>query len=437
MAGVVKAKYDPRIAWSSQVFGMFQLDRSLIGGADVLAASSWSQTFQAPYDSLLANGLKVEDFQTNRGRADDLSAVQAGTAGLTVLDYTGILNPKNSASPLYGLTVAGQTAVRPNRPGRITMTYAGVTYPVFYGFVRTVEYDPGIRIGVAKIEMDDLFGWLDTPRDQGDGGAPLPIISRMNNTTTGAAIKAILASIGWTDESMMLLDAGDNIPYFQAYGDATPLQLIADLVQANGGIFYIDAAGRAVFEDRNTKWLRASYATVANVMQAVTPGTSRDQIVNTWNMTRRYELTPGDPSTLTDSIVQQSTDLASRNEFGVKAQDFSSIYFPSDTFALNAGQWRLQRTKDPLSPIWSMSMDNRENVQMLALAQAELNRRLTVQAATGGGTTGDYFIEQIQHNVSRSDGSHKCSLVLSERVPSWAPFIVGTDTVGGVSGLGF
>lgn len=437
MAGVVKAKYDPRIAWSSQVFGMFQLDRSTIGGADVLAASSWSQTFQGQYDSLLANSLRTDDFEVTRGRADDLSSVQAGVAGLTVIDPTGILNPKNSASPLYGLTVAGQTAVRPNRPGRITMTYGGIVYPVYYGFVRTVEYDPGIRIGLAKIEMDDLFGWLDTPRDQEDGGAPLPIIARMNNTTTGAAIKAILASIGWTDESMMLLDAGDSIPYFEAVGDQTPLQLIADLVQANGGIFYIDAIGRAVFEDRNTKWFRTSYATIANTMQAVTPGTSRDAIVNTWNMTRMYETVPGDPSTLTASIVQQATDAASRTEFGVRAQDFSSKYFPSDTFALNAGQWRLMRTKDPLSPIWSMGIDNRDNTQMLALAQAELNKRMTVQALSGGGTSGDYFIEQIHHAVSRHDGSHKCNLVLSERIPSMAPFVVGTDTVGGVAGLGF
>lgn len=434
--GSVQASYSVQIAWSTTIFGMFQLDRSILGGPDVLAASSFSQTFGGPYDDLSSNGLRVEEFTTTRGKADDLSQVSAGSGALTVLDYAGLLNPTNTSSPLYGLNVTGQSAARPNRPCRIAMTYNGIVYPIFYGFVRTLEYDPGVRIGQAKIELIDLFGWLGTPRDDGSGASALPIVPRVYSCTTGQAVGLILDAIGWTDAALRQLDTGDTLTYFEANGDQTPLQLISDLVAANGGIFYIDAAGRAVFEDRNTRWFRTAYATIANEMQAITPGTSSDDVTNVWTGTRQYETTPGDPTTLTDSTPQVASDTTSSNEFGVLSNSLTSKYWPTDDFALQAMQWRLLQTKDPVSPLWQLQIDSRDDTQMMALAQAELYKRIFVSEARTG-TSGDYFVEQIGHDFSRAERTHKCSMILSQRRLTLVPFVIGTDTLGGASTIGF
>jgi hypothetical protein len=318
------------------------------------------------------------------------------------------------------------------------MTYNGVVYPVFYGFVRTVEYDPGIKVGQAKIELVDLFSWLDTPRLDDQGGAPLPVIPRVMNVTTGQAIGLILDSVGWIDASMRSLDAGDTLPYFEALGDQTPLQLISDLVTANGGTFYIDASGRAVFEDRNTRWFREAYASIVNTMQAITPSTSSDNITNIWNGSRVYEVMDdetGDISTATGP-VQTAQDPASRREYGDLSQDIQSKYWPDDTFVEGAMEWRLLQTRDPVSPIWNLGLDNRDDVQMLAICEAELLRRIHVSEARTG-TNGDYFLEQIAHQASRADRSHRCSMILSERKAAMQPFRLDVDTIGGTSIIGF
>lgn len=427
-AAALRAAYSIQIGWEQYATDIFILDHSLISGTDMIAASSWSQTFSGPHDDVTAD---TDSFTVTRGKSDDLAQVQAGTGTLTLRDPDGRYNPANPAGPLYG-------SLRPQRPCRILATYGGTAYPLFYGFVRSLEYQEGPRFGQAHVELNDFFVWLDTPRSDGSGGVALPVIARMNNTTTGAAIGAILDYLNWTDTSLRSLDTGDPIPYFEAYGDKTPLQLISDLLAANGGIFYIDGMGRAVFEDRNTRWLRNSYATLNQAAEAISPGTQLDRVQNRQFAARQFETTPGDPTTVTTGTVQQADDGPSEAEFGVRAGDtVESIYFPNDGFALGMAQWRLNKTKNPDLPMYGMDVDNRDDINFRAALQAELERTITAPM-TKYGDTGEFFIEQITHSVSRRDRRHQTTMLLSRRAQGDKPFVVSTDVVdSSVATIGF
>ena len=70
----------------------------------------------------------VEAFLTKRGRQHELQRFEAGTAQLTLNNQDGRFSQWNTGSPYAGDLV-------PSTPIRITATWGGTTYPVFYGFV--------------------------------------------------------------------------------------------------------------------------------------------------------------------------------------------------------------------------------------------------------------------------------------------------------------
>ena len=66
----------------------------------------------------------------------------------------------------------------------------------------------------------------------------------------------ILDSVGWTDVAMRDLAMGDDLAEWpadehEADGSRTALELISELLEVELGIFYIDAAGVAVYKDRH------------------------------------------------------------------------------------------------------------------------------------------------------------------------------------------
>ncbi len=61
-------------------------------------------------------------------RAYELDQFQTGTCNLSLLNWDGAFTPLNSASPFY-------PNVTPYRPVRVLASYAGVTYPIWQGYV--------------------------------------------------------------------------------------------------------------------------------------------------------------------------------------------------------------------------------------------------------------------------------------------------------------
>ena len=74
----------------------------------------------------------VDSVTTKRGRSATADEFQTGTMTLRIVDQLGNFNPQNPASPYY-------TYLTPMKKVLISATYAGVTYPLFSGFITSLS----------------------------------------------------------------------------------------------------------------------------------------------------------------------------------------------------------------------------------------------------------------------------------------------------------
>src|SRR5690349_12074071 len=69
----------------------------------------------------------VESWSTNRGRADEQSQMQAGTATVSLQNTDGRFDPDNGSSPY-------SPNLLPGVPIRISTTFSATKYYLFWGF---------------------------------------------------------------------------------------------------------------------------------------------------------------------------------------------------------------------------------------------------------------------------------------------------------------
>ena len=83
-----------------------------------------------PYGTLVWTDVtnKVDALSCSRGRNYELGKTEAGTATITLRNLDGRFDPSNTTSPYYPY-------VLPYRPIRISATYLGTTYRLWYGFI--------------------------------------------------------------------------------------------------------------------------------------------------------------------------------------------------------------------------------------------------------------------------------------------------------------
>jgi hypothetical protein len=434
------ASYKVEVAWSKNVPGVAVLDLSTLGGTDLLGGGGAYvlEQFGGPYDDITRrsdNGVRVDSISYTFGRSDDLTEMQALSATITGRDPNGMMNSHNAASPLnIGNLVNGSLAAL--RPVRVTATFQGVTYPILLGFLRTLDFEPQGRTGTFTMEVTDLFAWLETPRKDQPTSGLQPVIPYTTGITTGAAIGMVLDYIGWTDPNLRRLQPGDTLPFFEATGGRSGLQIIQDLVQASLGLFYIDSAGVAVYADRNSRFTGAVRGAFVKTMNAVGSGIALDTIKNKWGVTKQTRTGPGQ---FTDGPPQVSEDFLSERQYGERGDTFASPYLASDTIAQQYSAALLAATKDPINPLWQLSVENRDSSLLTQMLALDLLDRVSVTEAETN-TQGIFFIEQISGSITPGH-KHQVSYVLSDRSAVAAatlnPFILGTDTLDGAKVLAF
>lgn len=425
---VWRAAYSVHVAWARELAGWFLLDTSDLDENDTLSpALLLVPPFDGRWDDLTRfDGdwpVHVQDLSWQRGRTQTLDSVQTGSATVTVIDRNGLLNPSNEASPLYRTT---------SRPGwflRIRAQLQGEAWQdQFLGFVRALDYQPSPRGGVATIEADDLLARLD--RDQ-------PVIGTTTMTTTGAAIGKVLDHLGWTDPDYRDLATGDAITAFSVPADTedTGLSVIGELLATELGLFYIAKDGAAVFEERiERSRKRDPDWTIAGGMRAVGPGTDLTRIVNKATFTK----TGGNPQTYTD---QDSADPI--RGYGLNAAPaVESAWLNDDEDALQRARYIVAVKKDPRGPLWNLDLDSRDLTVLRIILQAELSDLAAVSEAQTG-TTGRFFVERIQRDVTFAPYRDAAVWTLSEQgalaftldVSGLAPFLADYAPLDGPDGL--
>lgn len=380
-------------------------------------ASIATPTFSGAYDDITAQaaGIHVDEISITRGREDDLSTVRAGEITVSGRDTLGRFNPRNSSSPLYG-------SVLPVKPIKVTATYSGVTYPLGLAWTDRIEWQPvGSRGGEFQIHALDMFTRFDNFR---------PLLSSIGATTTGAAIGRMLDAMGWTDASLRRLAIGDSIPDFFTTqgilnsGTTSMLTLIENLLLAERGIVFIGADGAVVYQSRTQRYTAASAGSLTDVMENLTAAADVAKVTNRWTVVRQDFVDP--PNTIS---TQQASDSTSISLYGYQESSVETPYLNSDTQGLNLAQYLLANTKSPVHPVWDLPFQAWKDGNTLTqgLARDVGDRVMLTPSRSGAGGVGDYFIEQVSHDIHGA--GHDVTWRLSER-PAGTPFIFGVSQFG-------
>lgn len=391
MATVARDTINGWVSWGAWNVGLLSFDHSLFGGADVFGVSPLDATFGGPYDDISS---KLERIVIKRGRNDNLTTMLQGEADVDFRDPTGIFNVDNAASPLYG-----QLEDRLH-PIKLQSTFAGV-FPRFYGWGDKFTWEPQGRRGIVRLHCVDLFYWLQRAT---------PVIASTGPTTTGAAIGLILDAIGATDAAMRDLDVGDTIPDFSANGvgaiaTGNGLELIAGLLEAERGAFFVAGTGKATYRSRLSRLTKTSSATITDRMYAGSPGVDFNQSQTRVTVTR----------TQTGYKAVAVVDAATIGKRGyVDAPEISTPYLLSDSQADGLAAWVLSQVKQPRPPMYDLTIDNREAALLTQILTRELIDRITVNA-TRGGTVGDFHIDSITETIdfSGNKSDHSVQWLLS------------------------
>ena len=182
---------------------------------------------------------QVNNVEIIRGRNAQADQFQTGTLSLRIVDQNGDFNPQNPASPYYEL-------LDPMRKVAISATYAGVTYPMFSGFITSYTTTTPLNandVVYTTISAVDAFRLAQNAQISTVTGATAGNLS-------GTRINQILDQIDWP-ESMRDVDAGLTTMQADPGTARTSLAAMQTVTTSEYGAFYVDAAGSFVFQDRS------------------------------------------------------------------------------------------------------------------------------------------------------------------------------------------
>jgi hypothetical protein len=183
---------------------------------------------------------QINKIETRRGRNALADQFQTGTLTLRIVDQNGDFNPQNVSGPYYEL-------LTPMKKVQITATYAGVTYPIFSGFitsyVTTYPKEADSDVAYTTIQAVDAFRLANNAQISTVTGASAGNLS-------GTRINQILDEIDWP-LSMRDIDAGLTTLQADPGTNRTSLAAMQTATDSEYGALYVDATGSFVFQDRN------------------------------------------------------------------------------------------------------------------------------------------------------------------------------------------
>lgn len=182
---------------------------------------------------------QVNNVEINRGRNAQADQFQTGTLSLRIVDQNGDFNPQNPSSPYYEL-------LDPMRKVAISATYAGVTYPMFSGFITSYTTTTPLNandVVYTTISAVDAFRLAQNAQISTVTGATAGNLS-------GTRINQILDQIDWP-ESMRDVDAGLTTMQADPGTPRTSLAAMQTVATSEYGALYVDASGSFVFQDRS------------------------------------------------------------------------------------------------------------------------------------------------------------------------------------------
>lgn len=230
-------------------YGTFKYGDGTKYGASVTGILKWSVEIDWDQDLRFDGSNEARrmfSIHVHRGRKTKLrltgsgfQTIPTGTCTIKLRNNDGRYDGWNQSSPLYPYVIYG-----PEVRIRVTNQETGVRENFFAGKIVDIRpYGYG-RNAYVEVKIEDFSRFLRSYR------ARTPVAQGL---TPGEAISAILDDVSWPARYGRSIDTSSStINFHWASGNALAWSEIEDVAQSFLGIFFIDAAGRAVYKDWNT-----------------------------------------------------------------------------------------------------------------------------------------------------------------------------------------
>ena len=315
------------------------------------------------------------------------------SAGTFVLDnWDGRFTPGNTGSAYAS---GGVNFVRPRVRINVRAVWSATTYYLHAGRATLWSdnwdaegSDPTVTLSTVGLSAD-LARW---------NGQPVAAVGE--GELSGARIDRILTAASWSGGTS--LDVG-LVAMAATTLDGNGVTQLEQVVDAEGGAFWIDPDGTAVFEDRaalvvnsrsNTSQVTFSQASV--FFRDAQPSSGEDTLFNVVTMSR----TDGPEQTVSDA-----TSIATYG--GELAYERTNLPALEDVDVLAVAEYNLARFKDPDARVAALTIDPAASPSLMwphALGR-RIRDRATVTAyvlRSATTVTEDVFIEGITHEFSQN-----------------------------------
>jgi hypothetical protein len=374
----------------------------------------------APYVTIAS----ARTFTITRGRQDELATIQPGTCSVLVDNNSGALSPEYASGPYYPY-------VLPLRLLRISAVWNSITYRLFTGYVQS--YTPVDNTVVDADIQITAIDWLYVAQ-QAQLQATYPL------QDDAARITAILTSLAAPNTSRSIDVGVDQVlpvvlgsPTGAATGP-TAAQHIADVVAAEGGLFYVKGDGTLTYETRRTRLQQTRSQTSQATFGQTAPDlpyllgstyTLDDRDIRNDIRIRATGVVPAE-------VVSVASDPNSQAIYGVRTRAIdSAIMGPGQS--QNMATAFLQRYKDPHPRFNTITVDGdaSDNLWPHMLGR-EISDRITVKKDVPGHLSfnRDMWIEGIRMSENPETGM-QVTWQLSDATPvGVTPWRLGSGQLG-------
>lgn len=368
-------------------------------------------------------GPAVRSFTFRRGRSDELSRIEAGTATILLDNADRAFDPTNTGSAYYPDVV-------PMRRIRILARWGGVEYPLYYGFAMawTPVYG-GVTGNDAYVQVAcvDMFEALSL----------FPLSGAVfAEQATGTRVGAVLNEVGWP-AGERTIDTGTHVAVAEqadaktglspAVGSA--LAYLQEVTYAEGGLLFIGPNGYVVFRDRRDRPDDRATSTVtfgdgtgseinytALAVDYDSSGLWTDVIVN-YQPTHYHSVAPFEQavdSSAATRYMHRNRTLTTRTPRPGEAQAIASL--------------ELLRGKTPALRFPSVTLEP-VGSEWASVLPREISDRVTVirRPPPSGTITIDEHIEGITHTVTPWRWEVRFDLSPAVAVTEW---VLGTSSLG-------
>lgn len=360
----------------------------------------------------------VKDLSVNRGRSDQLSSFQAGTANVVLVNNDRRFDPINQDSP-YWDPVTGRTGIQPRR--KVTVIFQGET--VFTGRITDldVQYDLGPnQTSTVTISAADDFVTLATLFTEHDYTPSIEL--------SGARVDYVLdlPEVSYSATARNVDTGTAALGNYTIAANTNVLNYLQRVEKAEQGFLFINRIGDLTFTDR----VGAAFVTPVGYFND--DGTNLP--FSNLSTVAGQEFFYNKVVTKRDGGTEQIADSASSQaEFGILTLSLTDLLLETDTEALTLADDLLAKYAEPSYRFDVLTVDlhaldaaDRATVNALDLADV-IN--ITRNFVTGSPATVslDFSVDRIRHRVTPA--THIVEIGLAA-VQVLYPFTLNDPTYG-------